>query len=42
VRTPRGTIGEASARMLLGLMRGEVPAQHSLDLGFELVVRGST
>ncbi|MDO9572138.1 MAG: LacI family DNA-binding transcriptional regulator [Hydrogenophaga sp.] len=42
VRTPRGTIGEASARMLLGLMRGELPAQHSLDLGFELVVRGSS
>ena len=42
VRTPRGTIGEASARMLLSLMRGELPAQHSLDLGFELVVRGSS
>ena len=42
VRTPRSAIGEASARMLLGLMRGDVPEHNSVDLGFELTVRGST
>lgn len=42
VRTPRSAIGEASARMLLGLMRGEVPERNSVDLGFELTVRAST
>lgn len=42
VRTPRSAVGEASAHMLLSLMRGEQPAQHSVDLGFELTVRQST
>ncbi len=42
VRTPRRAIGEASAQMLLGLMRGEVPSRNSIDLGFDLMVRGST
>jgi LacI family gluconate utilization system Gnt-I transcriptional repressor len=42
VRTPRSAVGEASARMLLSLMRGEVPAHNSVDLGFELTVRKST
>ncbi len=42
VRTPRSAVGEASARMLLALMRGEVPERNSVDLGFELTVRGST
>ena len=42
VRTPRAAVGEASARMLLALMRGEVPAHNSVDLGFELTVREST
>lgn len=42
VRTPRSAIGEASAQMLLALMRGELPDQNSVDLGFELTVRGST
>jgi LacI family transcriptional regulator, gluconate utilization system Gnt-I transcriptional repressor len=42
VRTPRRAIGEEGARMLLSLMRGEPPARHSADLGFELVVRGSS
>lgn len=42
VRTPRGAMGEAAARLLLALMRGEKPAVHSLDLGFELMVRAST
>ncbi len=42
VRTPRSAIGEASAQMLLALMRGEVPQKNSVDLGFELTVREST
>lgn len=42
VRTPRSAIGEASAQMLLALMRGEVPEKNSVDLGFELTVREST
>ena len=42
VRTPRGSIGEASARMLLSLMRGEPVAHNCVDLGFELTVRSST
>ena len=42
VRTPRAQIGEAAARMLLGLMRGETPAQPQLDLGFEIIHRQST
>lgn len=42
VRTPRRAIGEASAQMLLGLMRGEAPAVNSVDLDFELLVRGSS
>ena len=42
VRTPRKAMGEASAQMLLGLMRGEVPARNSVDLGFEMMVRGSS
>jgi LacI family gluconate utilization system Gnt-I transcriptional repressor len=42
VRTPRREIGEAGARMLLQLLGSEQPAQPSLDLGFTLMVRGST
>jgi LacI family gluconate utilization system Gnt-I transcriptional repressor len=42
VRTPRRAIGEASAQMLLGLMRGETPARNAIDLGFELMVRDSS
>ncbi|MDQ7742801.1 LacI family DNA-binding transcriptional regulator [Hydrogenophaga pseudoflava] len=42
VATPRGAIGEASAQMLLSLMRGDTPARHSVDLGFELRLRAST
>lgn len=41
VRTPRREIGDAAARMLLTLMRGGKPDQEQVDLGFELVVRGS-
>jgi LacI family gluconate utilization system Gnt-I transcriptional repressor len=42
VRTPRAQIGEAGANMLLALMRGETQAPACVDLGFELVQRGST
>jgi LacI family gluconate utilization system Gnt-I transcriptional repressor len=42
VRTPRGEIGTEAASMLLALMRGETPSVQSVDLGFEVVVRGST
>ncbi len=42
VRTPRRAIGEEGARMLLSLLRGEALANDSVDLGFELVVRGSS
>jgi LacI family gluconate utilization system Gnt-I transcriptional repressor len=41
VRTPRREIGDAAARMLLTLMRGGKPEQERVDLGFELVLRGS-
>uniref|UniRef100_UPI003566AFFB substrate-binding domain-containing protein n=1 Tax=Hydrogenophaga sp. TaxID=1904254 RepID=UPI003566AFFB len=42
VKTPRRAMGEASARMLLELMRGETPPQNSIDLGFEPMIRGSS
>ncbi|HZN47987.1 MAG TPA: LacI family DNA-binding transcriptional regulator [Ramlibacter sp.] len=42
VRTPRAAIGTAAAEMLLALMRGETVPSPCIDLGFELVVRGST
>jgi len=42
VRTPRAAIGTAAADMLLSLMRGETVRSPCIDLGFELVVRGST
>ena len=42
VRTPRARIGTEAARMLLALMRGEPVPAPSIDLGYELVVRGST
>ncbi len=42
VRTPRGEIGAAAARMLLALVAGRAVARPCEDLGFELVVRGST
>jgi LacI family gluconate utilization system Gnt-I transcriptional repressor len=42
VRTPRAQIGEAAARMLLQLMRGETPALAQVDLGFEVLQRGSS
>ena len=42
VRTRRGEIGVAAARMLLALMQREQPQQARIDVGFEVVVRGST
>jgi LacI family gluconate utilization system Gnt-I transcriptional repressor len=42
VRTPRAEIGLAAARMLLQLIRGEQPPTHTVNVGFEVVVRGSS
>ena len=42
VRTPRAEIGNAAATMLLALMRGEPIDSPCVDLGYALVVRGST
>lgn len=42
VRTPRGEVGTEGARMLLGLMRGQAPANSCVRLDYELVVRDST
>jgi LacI family transcriptional regulator, gluconate utilization system Gnt-I transcriptional repressor len=42
VRTPRWAIGEAGAQMLLQLMRGGQPPQHSVRLPYEVVARAST
>lgn len=42
VRTPRAEIGAAAGRMLLALMRGQPVAEHSVDLGWQIVVRQST
>jgi LacI family gluconate utilization system Gnt-I transcriptional repressor len=42
VRTPRGDIGTQAAAMLLRLMDGEPVAQPAVDVGFELIVRGSS
>ena len=41
VRTPRSAIGHEAARMLMALMRGEAVKKPQLDLGFELIRRGS-
>jgi len=42
VRTPREKIGAHSAATLLALMRGESVPVPTVDVGFDLVVRGST
>jgi len=42
VRTPRAEMGHAAADMLLALMRGETVPAPCIDVGFEIVVRGST
>ena len=42
VRTPRAEIGTAAAGMLIKLMKGEAVATPCVDVGYELVVRGSS
>ncbi len=42
VRTPRAGIGSAAAQMLLKLMRGETVELPGVDVGYELVLRGSS
>ena len=42
VRTPRAQIGRAAADMLLALIRKGACSPQQIDLGFEVVVRGST
>lgn len=42
VRTPRAEIGAAASRMLLSLMTGKSVATPCVDLGYQIVVRGST
>lgn len=41
VRTPRAEVGTEAARMLLALMAGKPVPKPCVDLGYELVVRGS-
>ena len=42
VRPPRAEIGTAAAGMLIKLMKGETVATPCVDVGYELVVRGSS
>ena len=42
VHTPRVEVGEAGARMLLQLMRGEKPSPSCVKLPYRVVVRQST
>ena len=42
IRTPRSEIGSEAAAMLLQLIRGEPVPKRCIDLGFEVVARGST
>ncbi len=42
VRTPRAAMGHEAATMLLALMRGEAVRRQHVDVGYELVLRGST
>lgn len=42
IQTPRAEIGTAAAQMLLKLMKGEPVATPGVDVGYQLVVRGST
>ena len=42
VYTPRAEIGSTAANMLLKLMKGELVATPCVDVGYRLVVRGST
>ncbi len=42
IRTPRAEIGTQAAQLLLALMRGEDVPASSVDVGYELIKRGST
>ena len=42
IRTPRAEIGQAAAQMLLALMRQEDVLTPNVNVGYELMVRGST
>jgi LacI family gluconate utilization system Gnt-I transcriptional repressor len=42
VRAPRAEIGRRATSMLAALMRGEEVDEHTVDVGFELLVREST
>jgi LacI family gluconate utilization system Gnt-I transcriptional repressor len=42
VRLQRYKIGATAAQMMLQRLQGEQPAKRAVDLGFEIVVRGST
>lgn len=42
VKTPRVEMGQAAGQMLVSLMHGDTVASPCLDLGYELLVRGST
>ncbi|TAG00960.1 MAG: LacI family DNA-binding transcriptional regulator [Burkholderiales bacterium] len=42
IRTPRAEIGRAAAELLLSLMKPQGEPEKLIDLGFELVARGST
>lgn len=42
VRTPRSEIGSEAAGLLLRLMKGETVEGARIDLGFEVVIRGSS
>ena len=42
VKTPLHRIGEASATLLLKLIRGQHVDQHCLDVGYQLIIRDST
>lgn len=42
VRTPRASVGQRGAELLVTLMQGDTPASRFVDLGYELVQREST
>lgn len=42
IRTPRERIGTLAASMLLDLIHGRTPPQAAVDVGFELITRGSS
>ena len=42
VRTPRASVGQAAADMLLALIRGDTDGPRLLDLGYDIVVRASS